>query len=245
MIQLIPGVPFVQLVDGGNPTTVACLHTVESLCCYPQVAQEVQELTDRLASLTFGVIKDGHVRSRPIYTLPGLKRNDRSAKVPPGSYDGSYNLASTVMKGDGQGCFLPAVQTSTHQVQEHIGAVTTTLHRLGRIVLQRSISKFEWRLFEFVCTVNNVVGFGGFEPNGTGLQMNVSSGFTSLAQLIGEHQGGYHSDCSDEYVLWTVLTLLFHLPKGNELFFSPHTLISHSSRCQPRAISSRTPWLLR
>ena len=219
MIQLIPGVPFVQLVDGENPTTVACLHTAESLGHYPDVAQEVRELTKQLESLTFGVVKDGIIQSRPIYTLPGLKRNDRSAKVPSESYDGSYNLASTVMKGEGQGCFLPAVQTTAPQARKHINAVTTTLHRLGRIVLQHSISKFEWLLFDFICTVNNVVGFGGIEPNGTGLQMNVSSGFTSLADLIGEHQGGYHSDCSDDYTLWTVLTLLFRLPKGSPFQF--------------------------
>lgn len=214
MIQLVPGVPFVQLVDGDNPTTVACLHTAESLGYYPKISQEVQNLTRELASLTFGVVEAGTVRTRPIYTLPGLKRNDRSAKVAAGSYDGSYNLASTVMKGEGQGCFQPAAQTSTHEAYERIKAVTTTLHRLGRIVLRHSISKFEWQLFEFICTVNNVVGFGGFEANGTGLQMNVSSGFNSLAALIGQHQGSYHSDRNDDYMLWTVLTLLFRLPKG-------------------------------
>jgi hypothetical protein len=118
MIQLVPGVPFVQSVDGENSTTVACLHTMASLCHYGDVAKQVQELTQTLSDLTFGVVRNGVVLSSPVYTLPGLKRNNRSAKVPDGSYDGSYNLASTVMKGDGKGRFLPAVQTSTVPAQK-------------------------------------------------------------------------------------------------------------------------------
>lgn len=218
MIRLIPGVPFVQLVDG-EMTTVACLHTTESLCRHRDVGGQVSSLTKTLCDLTFGVVKEGKVTVEPVYTLPGLKRNDRSPKTSTGSMNGSFNLASTVLKGDGRGCFLPAVQTSTEAAQERINAITTTLHKLGRIVLRHSVSRFEWGLFGFICTVNNVVGFGGFEPNGTGLQMNVSSGFTSLADIIGQHQGGFHSDQSDEHMLWTVLTLLFRLPRGAALLF--------------------------
>ena len=76
IIQLIPDIPFIQHVNGENPTTVACLHTVESLSHYPEVAQEVQELTKQLESLTFSTIEDGIIKSHPIYTLPGLKHND-------------------------------------------------------------------------------------------------------------------------------------------------------------------------
>ena len=213
MIQLVPGMPFVQVVNG-EPMTIACLHTTASLCHYHGVRQQVQELTKTLCDLTFSVIREGEVTMDPVYTLPGLKWNNRSARVPVGSHDGSYNLASTVLKGGGQGCFLPAVQTSTAEAQKRIKDITITLHQLGRIVLRHSISKFKWELFEFICMVNNVVGFGGFEPNGTGLQMNISSGFNSLADLIGQHQGGYHSDQGDEHMLWTTLTLLFRLPKG-------------------------------
>lgn len=231
MIQLVPGVPFVQSIDGENVTTVACLHTTASLCHYSAVAQQVRELTQTLCELTFGVVRDGKVVLCPIYTLSGLRRNDRSAKVTKG-YNGSYNLASTVMKGDGKGCFLPAAQAPTAEALERINKVTSTLHHLGRIVLRHSISKFEWDLFEFICTVNNVVGFGGFDPNGTGLQMNVSSGFNSLADLIGEHQGGYHSDRNDDYMLWTVLTLLFRLPEGASCYLSSYSrLTALPSRC--------------
>ena len=55
----------------------------------------------------------------------------------------------------------------------------------------------------------NVFGFGDFEPNNTGLQMNVSSGFNSLAELIGEHQGTFHTDQHDHPPWYTLLTLCF------------------------------------
>jgi len=77
MIKLIPGVPFVYHLDGnpGKPVTVACLQTQESLSAYPMIASDVQNLTDHLFNLTFGKVKDGVLTQKPIYQLPGLKRN--------------------------------------------------------------------------------------------------------------------------------------------------------------------------
>lgn len=216
MIKLIPGVPFVYHLDGdpGHPVTVACLQTPQSLSAYPEIADEIPELTEGLMTLTFGGIdKEGSTR-RPIYGYPGMKRNQRSATVRDGSFDGSFNLAATVGQGEGQGCFMPAVQLQDPDLQRAITAVTIILHRFYRLVVPRCVSKFEWDVLESHSTMNNIFGFGGFEPNNTGLQMNVSSGFESLAKFIGEQQGALHTDQHDHPPRYTLCTFCFKLPPG-------------------------------
>ena len=216
MIRLVPGVPFVYHLDGDirRPVTVACLQTPQSLAMYPKIANDIQTLTDQLLTLTFGDVQDGILVNKPIYQFPGLKRNQRSAKVSEGSCDGSFNLTATVGQGDGQGCYMPAAQLLDPSLQRVVAKVTSILHKFFRLIVPCCISKFEWDVTEFHSRVNNVFGFGGFEPNNTGLQMNVSSGFSSLAQLIGEHQGTFHTDQHDHPPRYTLLTLCFNLPEG-------------------------------
>ena len=216
MIKLIPGVPFVYHLDGDSkqPVTVACLQTPQSLSTYPGIASEVQALTDRLLIRTFGDVQEGRLVQKPIYQFPGLKRNQRSAKAPEGSLDGSFNLTATVGQGEGQGCYMPAAQSLDPDLRLAIADVTSVLHQFYRLIVPRCVSKFEWDVLEFHSRVNNVFGFGGFEPNNTGLQMNVSSGFTSLTELIGEHQGAFHTDQHDHTPRYTLLTLCFNLPDG-------------------------------
>ena len=216
MVKLIPGVPFVYHLNGdpSRPVTVACLHTTQSLSVYPSVAKDVQDLTDQLLARTFGEVQGDRLVRKPIYRHPGLIRNQRSAQVPEGSFDGSFNLAATVGQGDGQGCYMPAAQSTDPALRVTIGEVSRILHKLYRIILPHSISKFEWDVIEFHSRVNNVFGFGGFEPNNTGLQMNVSSGYSSLTELIGEIQGAFHTDMHDHPPRYTVCTLCFNLPKG-------------------------------
>ena len=160
-----------------------------------------------------------------------MKRNQRSATVPEGSFDGSFNLAATVGQGEGQGCYMPAVQSLDRDLQQTIREVTIILHTFYRLVVPRCTSKFEWDVLEFHSKVNNVFGFGGFEPGNTGLQMNVSSGFTSLAELIGEHQGALHTDQHDHPPSYTVCTICFNLPPSMyDTPWSLHVLTMHSNR---------------
>jgi hypothetical protein len=225
MTKLIPGVPFVYHLDGdpSQPVTVACLQTLNSLEAYPDIADEAKDLTDQLYSLTFGKVHTGKLVQKPIYQFPDLRRNQRSAQVPEGSFDGSFNLTATLGQGEGQGCYMPAAQSLDPDLRQTIAEVTLILHRLYRMILPRSISKFEWDLIEFHSKVNNIFGFGGFEPNNSGLQMNVSSGFSSLTELIGEHQGTFHTDIHDHPPSYTVCTLCFKLPKG--MYSSPLTFL--------------------
>lgn len=216
MVKLRPGVPFVYHLDGdpARPMTVACLQTPESLSAYPDIADDVGELTKELLTLTFGEVQNGKVIQQPIFKFPDMKRNQRSAPAKEGSFDGSFNLAATVGQGEGQGCYMPAVQSQDHDLQKIISAVTRNLHKFYRLVVPHCVSKFEWDILEFHSIVNNVFGFGGFEPNNTGLQMNVSSGSKSLAELIGEQQGALHTDQHDHPPRYTVCTICFKLPPG-------------------------------
>ena len=213
---MIPGVPFVYHLDSdpGHPVTVACLQTTQSLSVYPSITQDIEELTNDLLGLTFGKAEGGMLVQVPIYQLPGMKRNQRSAMVPEGSFDGSFNLTATVGEGEGQGCYMPAAQSLDPGLRQTIHKVTQIIHQFYRLIVPRCLSKFEWDILEFHSKVNNVFGFGGFEPNNTGLQMNVSSGFSSLTELIGENQGALHTDQHDYPPKYTLCTICFNLPSG-------------------------------
>ncbi|KAJ6563441.1 hypothetical protein DFH09DRAFT_1279006 [Mycena vulgaris] len=196
MIQMPGSIPFVQHTEG-NPdeaVTLACAHSLASIrALYPGIADEVENLSIQLRDATFGrESKDGQLPMIPIYAIPGLKRNDRSVDakdLPPGSFDGSYNLAST--KGEGEGAGV-------------------------RLILPRSLSKFEYDVTEAHSELNNVVSFGGLEPNGTSCQMNVSSGGFDLAHFIGGHQGSWHTDIGDDWTRWTTVTMILKLPEGSD-----------------------------
>ncbi|KAG1839813.1 hypothetical protein DFJ58DRAFT_845572 [Suillus subalutaceus] len=98
---------------------------------YPEHAV-IYQLVDELQLLTWG--DKGQAPSTPaVYKLPEFKRNDRSSRPQEGSYEGSYNLASTVLKGQGQ----------------------------GTLILPLSISADEWDVLEYVMAENNVFTFGG------------------------------------------------------------------------------------
>ncbi|KAJ7701592.1 hypothetical protein B0H17DRAFT_1128365 [Mycena rosella] len=221
MIQMPGSIPFVQHTKG-NPdeaVTMACAHSLASIrVLYPGIADEVENLSIQLRDTTFGKEgKDGEPPMIPIYAIPGLKRNDRSVdpkKLPPGSFDGSYNLASTKGEGEGAGVVMPAVQASTPEASERIGLVLRLLHAIQRLILPRSLSKFEYDVTEAHSELNNIISFGGLEPNGTSCQMNMSSGGFDLAHFIGEHQGSWHTDIGDDWTRWTTVTMILKLPEA-------------------------------
>ncbi|KAJ6530962.1 hypothetical protein DFH09DRAFT_1183773, partial [Mycena vulgaris] len=113
MIQMPGSIPFVQHTEG-NPdeaVTLACAHSLASIrALYPGITDEVENLSIQLRDATFGREgKDGQLPMIPIYAIPGLKRNDRSVDakdLPPGSFNGSYNLASTKGEGEGAGVVM-------------------------------------------------------------------------------------------------------------------------------------------
>jgi hypothetical protein len=231
------GIPFVQHLRErpDEAVTMACAHTLPSIReAYPDIADRVEDLAIRLRDSTFGTYdSEGLPLLKPIYSLQGLKRNDRSVDakdLPSGSFDGSYNLASTKGEGEGAGCVMPAVQASTPEAAERIGEVLRVLHELERLLLPRSISKFEHDVTEAHSELNNIVSAGGLDPNTTSTQMNVSSGGFDLAHFIGSHQGSWHTDIGDDWTRWSFVTMVVKLPEGTVNFLQYNGLCFDETR---------------
>jgi hypothetical protein len=219
MVEMIPGIPF-AFAYHGDPNrlhTVGCVQTLESLSLYPDYPDVLRESV-KLAKITWGCPAHGETPEiAPIYELPGMKENDRSAKrtnFHEHAHDGSYNLASTVMKGEGLGTFLPAVQANTQTATSQIATVLTVLHTLFRLIMPKCLSRFEQEITDFHSDFNNVFTFGGLEPGGVGAQMNVSALGKLLSFFIGRVQGGWHSDMSDSICRWTLFVLLLRVGPG-------------------------------
>ena len=219
MIQMIPGIPFAFAYheDRDRLHTVGCAQTLLSLSHYPDYPDILRESV-KLAKLTWGCPAHGETpKIVPIYELPGMKENDRSAKrtdFHKHIHDGSFNLANTVMKGEGLGTFLPAVQANTPAALSQITTVLTVLHTLFCLIAPKCLSKFEQEITDFHSEFNNVFTFGGLEPGGTSAQMNVSALGQLLSFFIGRVQGGWHSDVSDSICRWTLFTLLLRVGPG-------------------------------
>lgn len=214
MVQLVPGIPFVIQVDGKaeRTHTVACVQTLESLKVYPDYL-EIEAASVQLAKVTWGCeAQGGDPEIKPIYEITGLKHNDRDSKRHhTHDFDGSFSLGPTIMKGNGPGTFLPAVQASTPEAIWQIQTVLHLLHTLYGRVMPKCLSAFEWSMINFHKIYNNVFCFGGLGPNGTGLQLNVSSLGELLRSAIGYLQGSWHVDEHDDNADWTFFTLLLRM----------------------------------
>ncbi|KAF7978083.1 hypothetical protein HWV62_1741 [Athelia sp. TMB] len=221
-IRARPGYTYCEAIDGDptNTITIAASHTLTSLkevLSHP-LYNELESNAIGYACNMWGCpAREGREARPAFYTYPGLKRNDRSVKdVPDGSFDGSYNIASTVGKGDGQGCVLPAAQIDNADAQIQIREMLSQLAFMGRIVLQATLNRFESTITDFHSNDNNILSYGDSGPYMTGAQVNISSGTTDLAAAIGEAQGAWHPDVSDDPSRWTVATLLLRLPPGSD-----------------------------
>jgi hypothetical protein len=208
-----------QSIDGDrmNTVTTGGYRTLESMKEYlGDEYPAFYSATERLLCNSWGCDgRDGREAREPFYTLKGLKRNDRSLKdLPPGCYDGSYNLASTVGKGEGQGCVIPSVQAMSPQGASQIKEILTDLAFIGDKVLQSLVLRFEYRVNDFNAKDNNIFGFGGLKPYATGCQANVSSATDDLVKSIGPAQGSWHPDRGDDWARWTIGTVCFRLPDG-------------------------------
>ncbi|KAJ6505142.1 hypothetical protein C8R45DRAFT_1181159 [Mycena sanguinolenta] len=188
-VQMVPGVPFAFEIDGDPDElhTIGAVHTFESLRHEPEF-WDIYKQTVLVAKGLRGCRPAGNTDEVfPISDHP-LKPNDRSpSDLPPGSKEGSFNLASTLLKGIGQGVVLPAAQVDTPPVR---GQLSTVLQSLSR--------------------------YGGLEPNnGTSCQGNFSGIWMSIAKALGI-SGTLHPDPGDEDTRKTHVISFFDLPPDSD-----------------------------
>jgi hypothetical protein len=100
--------------------------------------------------------------------------------------------------------------------------------------MPKCISKFEMKITDFHSEWNNVVSSGGPEPNGTLVQMNVSSLGVKLEKSIGM-QGCWHIDQSGDRANWTLVTMLLHVGPGEQKDSHIDNML-YSTRWQPWTI---------
>jgi hypothetical protein len=139
-----------------------------------------------------------------------LKHNDHSRDKDPGSHDGTFSLATTIIKGKGQDSIAPAVQFNTEWGSAQITAALNVLHELCQWIMPKSISKFENEMWEFHCKDKNIVSFGGLEPGNTSCQFNVSSLGNHLTKHMGKRQERTHNDKGDDPDGSTCFLLFIH-----------------------------------
>lgn len=215
-VQMVPGVPFAFEIEGqpDDLHTIGAIHTFESLRHEPDF-WPILEDTVLVAKGLRGCRPVGNTDEVfPITHYP-IKTNDRSlANVAEGSKAGSYNLASTLLKGNGPGVVLPAAQVDTPEFAAQISTVLQCLGRLRRRLLRKTVSKYEYETTDWNSEDMNVVGFGGLEPNNTtSCQLNLSPIWQLLSKALGL-QGSPHPDVKDDELRRTYFLLLLSLPPG-------------------------------
>jgi hypothetical protein len=115
------------------------------------------------------------------------------------------------LKGNDPGTILPAVQACLSPASSQIITVLKMLHQLHGLVLPKYMSKFEHNVTKFHADFTNISAFGGLSPNGSSLQMNISSLRELLAKAISFIQEFWHTDLNDDIIGFTIFTLLLRL----------------------------------
>ncbi|KAJ6534092.1 hypothetical protein B0H19DRAFT_1080594 [Mycena capillaripes] len=217
-VQMVPGVPFAYEIEGHADElhTIGAVHTFESLR-HETDFWEIYNDTVLVAKGLRGCRPAGNTDEVfPITHYP-IKPNDRSpTDLPPGSKEGSYNLANTLLKGIGQGVVLPAAQVDTPEFSGQVSTVLQCLSRLRRRLLRKTLSKYEYDATEFNSEDMNVVGYGGLEPNNaTSCQVNLSGNWRAIAKTLGI-SGSPHPDSHDEDTRKTHVVAFFDLPPDSD-----------------------------
>lgn len=133
MVEIQAGIPYNVLVNSNNTKAVmvGCFHILHSLGQYSK-RKPIQALIKKLQTQTWerAARTSENFEVSPMYSFLGLKPNDHFGKVKEGSFEGSYNLASTIMKRNSCGILHPALQISILEAKEQIYDILVTLHSL-------------------------------------------------------------------------------------------------------------------
>lgn len=218
MVQMRPGEVYAENIDGRCLRTVGAVHTVESMNVYPDQGKRYREAVATVLPLIWG---NSEKDEPPIWEYSGVKNDRSDPNAPADSPSGSFNLAATMMKGEGQGTYVPAAQSSTPEGNIRVRQFLACISEMNEAVMEVSLSKFELSMIKAICQDNNAWGYGtGRTPLiFTGLQQNIAAILLKLIRAIAA-QGGWHGDPGDHPAFVTVFNLFFslvHLPPGCDL----------------------------
>jgi hypothetical protein len=215
-VQMVPGVPFAFEVEGYPEElhTIGAVHTFESLR-HEADFWEIYKDTVLVAQGFRGCRPHGNTDQVFPITEHSIRPNDLSpTDLPPGSKEGSFNFASTLLKGIGQGVVLPAAQVDTPEFSGQVSTFLQCLSRLRGRLLKKTMSKYEYEAAAFHAEDMNVIGFGGLDPsNATSCQGNLAAPWREISTTLGI-SGRPHPDAGDETTTRTHVTAFLDLPKG-------------------------------
>ncbi|KAF6743976.1 hypothetical protein DFP72DRAFT_826788, partial [Ephemerocybe angulata] len=218
MVKMVPGIPMVYHVrQSGEPSetpktyTNCCVQTLASLQHYSDY-DKIEASAMAILKLTYRSPKEGIPRISSF----DFKHNDRTqAAGQTTSKDGSFSIATTVMKGEGQGFGLPAQQVNSTEAKQHLPTLLWELNTLASLVMPKCMSKFEWEMIKWHIQFNNVVQTGSHPAGPTSVQLNISSFRVALEEALAK-QGKWHSDPQDAITCPTFLALVINISKKGD-----------------------------
>jgi hypothetical protein len=218
-VELLAGIPFVirhtNLPPHLDRHPLAALETRVKYDTWMSIKQydSSQHLLTSLHAIEQALWGEPGLQERPIWE-GSLHRNNRSSK---GSedhpYDGSYSLGITVEECD-HGYLGRAKQVANKRQLWRINQVLTHLDLVGDFILSRAILPHELHFRRMLTKVNNAACFGTYKWF-SNVQLNYSTGTTTLAETIGKLQGSIHTDPKDSVVGHTLFLLWIRIPKGS------------------------------
>lgn len=192
--SVLPG----SLVSSERRDSSALTHTRESLReQYPGVdgiGNVTADVMDRVLRNVL-YVEDG--ASDYWFRDPSLRENERSVGGGD-SGEGCFSLAGTILQGEGEGIYLPALQTTLSRVStrsKELFGYISTLYRHMCIMGKRAdhlMSGFAEQL------INNAPCIGDGEWGPTSVQVNVHYSDHEFSETIGIDQSEPHPDDQDE-----------------------------------------------
>lgn len=219
LVQMELGIPYYQALEyrQRERSLIALTHTPDSLRSqYPG--------SNGMGGFTAGIMDE--ILRNVLYVGPGesdywikdstLKENDRS--VSRGTGEGCFSLAGTMLQGEAEGVFVPAVQSALTLVQtrsKDLFALLSVLYRHMCIMGKRADLLLAGAAEHLI---NNVPSIGDGEWGPTSVQMNIHFSDREFSETIGIDQSEPHPDDKDDPCHPAMLVHITTTPYGVFMF---------------------------
>jgi hypothetical protein len=213
------GIPYYQ-ANAARPhdrTLIAITHTPESLANqFPHPAIGVAG-ANHLQAIETLMHAQRPGEQTPWYMGTSWKDNDRSSGQ--GTGEGSFSVAGTIQKGEGQGTFVIATQNSSPYVREKLQALFGHFGPLQRIMRLTAQRADHFMMSEVEQEINNSPRIGDGEYGGTSVQINIHYSDKPFSSTIGFEQAQHHPDDEDDPCHTTMTIHITTTPYSESLYF--------------------------